>query len=81
MENMELPSETDFEENPYILSHTMSIGEVSFVDKKMPLQKLAPPPKYFTSDYILENFALPSDVKTILRGMEFPDNGGMVCTS
>jgi len=57
------------------------MGELSFVDKKMPVQKLAPPPKYFTNEYILENFALSSDVKEILKGMEFPENGGMICTS
>ena len=57
------------------------MGQDSFVDKKMPLQKLAPPPKYFTSEYILENFALPQDMKDILKGFDFPDNGGMVCTS
>ena len=57
------------------------MGQDSFVDKKMPLQKLAPPPKYFTSEYILDNFALPQDMKDILKGFDFPDNGGMVCTS
>ena len=57
------------------------MGKLSFIDKKMPIQKLAPPPKYFTKEFLLDKFALPQDVRDILYGFEFPENGGMICTN
>jgi len=43
---MEAPNEEDVEKNPYIWSHTVSVGNRSFVDYRQKYQKLAPPPIY-----------------------------------
>ena len=57
------------------------MGELSFVDKKTPINKLAPPPKYFTDDFIRKEFALPTQIQDILKGIEYTKYGGLVCTS
>ena len=49
---MEIPSDVDIANNPYIMSKTKPMGQHSFVDSRQPYNNLAPPPKYFT-DQIL----------------------------
>jgi hypothetical protein len=42
---------------------------------------LAPPPKYFEDEYIIDNFGkLPTDKEVILHGFEVPEAGGLICT-
>jgi hypothetical protein len=39
--------------------------------------KLAPPPKYFTDEYLMEN--LPTAKKDILKNLDELPFGGLVC--
>jgi len=42
---------------------------------------LAPPPKYFSEEFLIENFgSLPCLKADILQGLEPAPNGGLVCT-
>ena len=42
---------------------------------------MAPPPKYFDDEYLMEGFAnLPQDKQSIMKGLEIPENGGLICT-
>jgi len=41
---------------------------------------LAPPPRYYTEEEIIEKFKLPTAKDEILYGFEFPECGGLVCT-
>lgn len=60
---MDRPDEKDLQENPMILSLKDPVGEYSFIDDRQQFNPLAPPPKYFTADYIRQNFELnlPTD--------------------
>ena len=78
---MEEPDERDLMANPFILSDSLSMGPLSFIDSRQKANKHTPPPKYFEVDYIKEKFALPTEIQEILFGYEFPENGGMVCTN
>ena len=44
--------------------------------------QLAPPPKYFTEDFLMKGFnsSLPTERDDILYGFEVGDNGGLICT-
>ena len=77
---MDVPDEEEVMNNPNIMSKTISVGEKSFVDNRQPYNKLAPPPRYYTEEEILEKFKLPQSKDEILYGMEFPECGGLVCT-
>ena len=78
---MEVPDENDLKNNQFIYSMTESVGKNSFADNRQQFQKIAPPPKYFDDEYIMEGFGnLPSDKERILKGMEIPDVGGLLCT-
>ena len=81
MEGMEQPDEKELMSNPYVLSDTLSMGPLSFIDTKVPFNKLCPVPKYFTTDFLKEKFALPQNKSDILFGYEMPANGGLVCTN
>lgn len=42
---------------------------------------MAPPPKYFDDESLMEGFGkLPEDKLTIMKGLEIPEYGGIVCT-
>lgn len=77
---MEVPDESDLESNPWVASAKMSVGKKSFADNRQEYQKTAPPPKYFDDDYIMDRFKLPTKKEMILRGMEIPETGGLLCT-
>ena len=78
---MEVPDEDDITNNPYILSTTLSVGKNSFADNRQQYQRMAPPPKEFDDNYLMEGFgSLPVDKETILKGMEIPEVGGLLCT-
>ena len=57
------------------------MGPLSFVDSRQQRNSLAPPPKYFTNEFMVENFALATEIDKILFGYEVPNNGGLVCTN
>lgn len=80
---MERPGEEDLKENPRILSLSQPVGECSFIDERQDFDPLAPPPKYFSPDYIRENFELnlPTDCGDILQNFTIPENGGLICTN
>lgn len=44
---------------------------------------MAPPPKYFTPEYMRENFDLnlPTDSASILHNFTIPEQGGLICTN
>ncbi len=68
---MDVPTEEEIAKNPYVLSRTVALGNKSFCDSKQPYYKLAPPPKYFSEEYLMSTFgSLPRDKATILQGME-----------
>lgn len=81
MEDMDYPDEGELQQNPYIMTEVMTIGPHSFVDSRQGANKLAPPPKYFDSEYLRVKFALPSDRNEILDGYETTNNGGLVCNN
>lgn len=80
---MDRPDEKDLKENPMILSLTQSVGDYSFIDERQQFNSLAPPPKYFTKDFIRQNFELnmPTDKDSVLRNFSKPDQGGLICTN
>lgn len=53
---MEVPDEELTMNNPNIMSKTISVGPKSFVDSNQPYNKLAPPPRYYTEEEIIEKF-------------------------
>ena len=63
------------------MSEELSMGPLSFIDSRQPANSLAPPPKYFTVEFLQENFALADKQNEILFGYEVPNNGGLVCTN
>ena len=54
---MDQPDENEMANNPYILSTTQPLGKYSFVDSRQKYYKLAPPPKYFSDEYLQTMFA------------------------
>ena len=59
---MDTPDEKDVKENPYIMSFTVAVGKKSFIDSRQEYVHLAPPPKYFTDQYLMATFgSLPND--------------------
>lgn len=58
------------------------MGDMSFVDKRQSYQKLAPPPKYLNKEDLLRYMAIimPTEKLEILKGFDFPDCGGLICT-
>jgi len=58
------------------------MGDMSFVDKRQSYQKLAPPPKYMNKEDLLKYFEtlMPTERDQILRGFEYPECGGLICT-
>jgi hypothetical protein len=82
MDMMDVPDESEIKNNPYILSHTMSMGKKSFANSKQSYYKLAPPPKYFSNEFLLREFheLLASDKEDLLFGFEYPEQGGLICT-
>lgn len=54
MNMMELPDESEINDNPFIQSKTVSVGEFSFIDYRQKYVKVAPPPVYFTNDQIIQ---------------------------
>mmetsp|Transcript_15717 Transcript_15717/g.24137 ORF Transcript_15717/g.24137 Transcript_15717/m.24137 type:complete len:311 (+) Transcript_15717:247-1179(+) len=76
-----MPDENDITNNPWIMSTQVALGKNSFCDKRQSYVKLAPPPKYFSEEFLIKNFSsLPTDVPTILHGLESPAHGGLICT-
>lgn len=63
------------------MSEAYSVGPQSFIDSRQEPKKLAPPPKYFTTEFIEEKFAQPVVKKEILYGYDKPAHGGLVCTN
>ena len=57
LDQMERPDDHDLE-NPMILQTNESVGEYSFIDDRQKYNKLAPPPKYMTADYLRQNMEL-----------------------
>jgi hypothetical protein len=55
-------------DNPKILSNEISVGKNSFVDCRQPYSHLAPPPKYFDLEILLQPLPVAKD--DILRGLE-----------
>ena len=45
---MDIPSDVDIANNPYVMSKTKPLGNFSFIDSRQLYNPLAPPPKYFT---------------------------------
>mmetsp|Transcript_1033 Transcript_1033/g.1877 ORF Transcript_1033/g.1877 Transcript_1033/m.1877 type:complete len:83 (+) Transcript_1033:251-499(+) len=75
-----MPDETEINNNQFIMSNEV-VGKYSFSDKNQKKHKLAPPPLYFTSEFIKQNFGqLPTQKEVILRGLEVPECGGLICT-
>lgn len=68
--------------NPYILSHKLPVGNNSFIDSRQSYHTHAPPPKYFTNEFLLREYndLLPVDRELVLVGMEYPVEGGLICT-
>ena len=64
------------------MSDTIPVGKNSFIDDRQAYNKLAPPPKYFTDEYLLKGFGeeLPVDKDDVFLGFEFPKEGGLICT-
>lgn len=54
---MDQPDEEDIANNPYIMSTTQPMGHYSFVDSRQGYYKLAPPPKYFSDEFLQNMFA------------------------
>lgn len=63
------------------MSDQLSMGPLSFIDSRQPANKLAPPPKYFSKEFLEDRFALAITKNDILFGYEIPNNGGLVCTN
>ena len=82
MNMMELPDESEINDNPFIMSKSTSVGQYSFVDYRQKYVKVAPPPVYFTNDQIIQQFgSLPTDKEIILDGLEYNnEKGGLICT-
>lgn len=77
---MDLPDEDEVMNNPNVWSKTVAVGQKSFVDDRQSYNKLAPPPKYHTSEELLQDFKLPTDKDEIFFGMENPEDvGGLIC--
>ena len=49
---VEQPDLNELAENPYIMSDHLSVGPLSFIDQRQEPNMLAPPPKYFTNEFI-----------------------------
>lgn len=81
MNMMDAPDESELQNNPYIMSYQIPTGQVSFIDSRQAYNKIAPPPKYFSDEYMRENFNLPTEKHIILSDFDFPDAGGMICTN
>ena len=57
------------------------MGPKSFCDSRQEYNKLAPPPIYFSYEFIKEHFSFPTNKAEILFGYEYPQNGGLICTN
>lgn len=79
--DVEQPDQSELQENPFIMTEAISVGPKSFVDSKQQSNKVAPPPKYFSNEFIEEKFAQPIINKEILFGYDKPAHGGLVCTN
>lgn len=78
---MENPDETEVTNNPYIMSTTIPLGKMSFIDSRQGYVHLAPPPKYFTDEFLMSTFgSLPYEKDVLLAGFEVPQDGGLICT-
>ena len=57
------------------MSLTVPLGKKSFADSRQLYNKLAPPPKYFTDEYLLREFGenLPTEKDDVFTGFEFPE--------
>lgn len=81
MNMMETPDEKEIMNNPYIMSFTQALGKHSFIDANQKFYKLAPPPIYFTDEFLKKMYEeLPVNREDVLLGFEYPENGGLVCT-
>ena len=80
---MDRPDEKDLSENPRIWSLSQPVNEYSFIDERQAFNPLAPPPKYFTPDFIRQGFELsmPTDAASILNNFTQPEQGGLICTN
>ena len=80
---MDVPDMKEIQDNPFILSDKLPVGQKSFIDDRQSYNKLAPPPKYFTDDYLLKSFGLdlPVDKDDVFKGFDFPKEGGLICTN
>ena len=59
----------------------MSVGPNSFVDRRSAINKFGPPPKYFSNEFLTQDFAkLPVAKDDVLFGFDFPECGGLICT-
>jgi hypothetical protein len=78
---MEIPDENEILNNPFILSFDRPLGDRSFIDSRQGFNKTAPPPKYFTEEFLMKEFGqLPTKKEDILFGFEYPEVGGLICT-
>lgn len=77
---MDTPDEDQIRDNPYVLSPTVPLGAYSFCDSRQEYYRLAPPPKYFTPELLLADFAaLPTEKDVILSGFEADESGAIIC--
>lgn len=77
---MEKPDQDKVLANPNILSMSIGVGPLSFCDQRQEFQKLAPPPKYFTDDQMVEGFTHKSDFDEIMRAFARLEDGGLIFT-
>ena len=54
---MDQPDEDEIANNPNIMSTTQAVGKYSFIDSRQKYYKLAPPPKYFSDEFLRSMFA------------------------
>lgn len=65
-------------DNPFIMVTNASVGPKSFVNILQNYDHSSPPPKYFDDDVLLQ--ILPTRKNEIMKGLQEPAFGGLVCT-
>lgn len=74
----EEPDEIQLHDNPFIMVTNASVGPKSFVNITQNYDHSSPPPKYFDDDVLLQ--ILPTRKNEIMKGLQEPAFGGLVCT-
>eukprot|EP00347_Sterkiella_histriomuscorum_P004889 403358700 len=69
--------EKDIDGNQYVFSKSISVQKNSFVDSRQNIDKLCPPPVYFSDELLLKE--LPVEKEEILKGLQETPQGGLVC--